>query len=179
MPLLLPIAQTWDGTPIDLHAPYLVALSWREDHLIIKVSAPYFSDPAPAAPVGSTWKLWTHEVVELFLVGTGDPVPYVEIELSPHGHHLALALQGVRNIVDRQVPLRVRSHIDGRRWTGEAAIHRDALPPGVEPGATVRLNGAAIHGVGEARTYLSTAALGGDHPDFHRIDAFETYRLPR
>jgi len=178
MSLLLPIAQTWNGEPIDPPTPYQVELTWGAHDLIIKVSAPYFADPPPDSPIGSTWELWNHEVVEIFLVGTGEPVPYVEIELSPHGHFLGLALRGVRNIVDRDLPLRAWAGIDGPRWAGEVQIARTALPPGVEPGASIRLNGAAIHGLGAGRTYLSTAALGGAQPDFHRIEAFETYRLP-
>ena len=44
-------------------------LQLHHDRLTIEMDAPYFDDPAPTDPIGTTWALWNYEVVELFLVG--------------------------------------------------------------------------------------------------------------
>ena len=77
----------------------------------------------PPGPAGSTDELWNHEVVEVFIMGRAER--YLEIEMSPHGHYLALKLQGARNIVTKEIPLdyhvirnKAGPTLYGTRWTG-------------------------------------------------------------
>ena len=142
--------------------------------LDVHVEAPFHGDPAPADPVGPTWRLWDHEVVELFIAGIGSPEPYLEVELGPHGHHLVLQLAGRdRTITARLLPLAFEAEIDGDRWSGFARIPREYLPCGAG-----WANADAIHGPKEARRYLSWAPVPGDAPDFHRIWLFPQVALP-
>lgn len=53
--------------------------------------------------MGSLDGLWDYEVVEVFFLGRAER--YFELEMSPHGHYLALKLQGARNIVEKEVKL--------------------------------------------------------------------------
>lgn len=161
----LVIDKAWDGAPAATVEAVSLRLSREADALIARIDAPFWGDPAPEAPVGPTWQLWEHEVVELFLLGDG--ARYLELELGPHGHHLALRLHGVRNIVARDLPVQVSARIAGDRWEGLVQVPCSLLPEG-----TLRLNATAIHGAGEARRYLSWRPLPGPRPDFHQLAAF-------
>lgn len=167
--LHLPIRQTWKGAallPAEQVEVWLQA--WGQD-LCLEVDAPFHGDPAPAAPVGPCPGLWEHEVVELMLLG-GDE-RYLEVELSPHGHHLVLLLEGRRCVVQQGLPLDFswsRRQVDRvERWVGQARLPSAWLPPGCD-----RVNTYAIHGLGEARRYLAFRAPGGERPDFHRLECF-------
>ncbi len=58
----------------------------------VKITAPYFGNPAPSGPKGAFMKLWEFEVVEAFFLGDEDR--YLELEFGPHGHHQILILKG-------------------------------------------------------------------------------------
>ena len=147
-------------------------LECRDEELLWTVEAPFHSDPPPPGPPGPTDGLWNHEVVELFLVG-GDPAPtYVEIEISPHGHHLRLRLEGRRNIVESGLPLTFEASIRKDRWQGLVRLPRRHLPP-----TPHRLNAFAIHGQGASRRYLAWTPVPGPEPDFHRLDLFPHVEL--
>ncbi|MSQ02524.1 MAG: hypothetical protein EXR71_11660 [Myxococcales bacterium] len=164
----------WDGTPARPEEVVTVFLTVTGEGLVIDVDAPFHDDPAPAAPIGPTWKLWEHEVVEVF-VAAGMAPEYVEVELSPHGHHLVLRLVGIRNDVGRCLPLIFSATIEGARWRGRAVVPADCLPPGA-PGAW-RVNANAIHGCDPERRYLTAARLTAPTPDFHRPEEFLPSRL--
>jgi hypothetical protein len=168
--VILLIDKTWDGAPIGADEIARVELIAEPHRVVATVDAPFHGDPPPAGPPGPTGGLWEHEVVEIFLLGREDA--YLEIELGPHGHHLALELRGARNVVRRGLPLRYDARIEGRRWSGIASIPRGWLPDGLDRG-----NAYAIHGTGLSRRHLAAFPVPGDRPDFHRLDAFGTVRL--
>ncbi|MCK6523837.1 hypothetical protein L6R49_20715 [Myxococcota bacterium] len=170
-PLL--IAKTWDGGAARPDEIVLVTLRRAEGGLVVHVNAPLHGDPPPDAPPGPTWALWEHEVVELFVAGPGEDnaVRYLEVELSPHGHHLVLTLTGRRNIVERCLPLDVTTRRLADRWIAEAWI-----PPALLPEGPLRVNATAIHGQGATRRYLSHVALPAAAPDFHQPQRFVTLR---
>lgn len=136
--------------------------AWLEVH----IDAPWHGDPAPEGDPGPRPALWNHEVVELFVVGPGER--YLELEFGPHGHHLALRLEGVRQPVESAMPLEYTAERHNGRWRGVARVPAAWLPPGPHTA-----NAYAIHGVGEARRYLAHTAVPGPAPDFHRLAYFQ------
>ena len=172
-PVLAETGFTWDGIPIGDDERVRWVLQRMDDELEIVVQAPYHGDPPPPGEPGPTDALWEHEVVEVFLTGlapAGRPVPYLEIELSPHGHHLVLDLHGVRNPVRTGLDIDYQATITGDRWRGEARIPWRYLPARLN-----RFNCYAIHGAGAARRYLAMAPVPGPQPDFHRLELFASW----
>ncbi|HND30647.1 MAG TPA: hypothetical protein PLA94_11640 [Myxococcota bacterium] len=90
---------------------------------------------------------------------------YLELELGPHGHYLLLQLDGVRRRAGPPLSLDYRAEIQGDRWTGTALVPLACLPNPI-----VAYNTFAIHG--RPRVYLAHHPVGGERPDFHRIDNF-------
>lgn len=164
------IDKLWDGSPLPASDHAVLRVAWHDDRLVIEVDAPYHGDPPPSGPPGPTDRLWEHEVVELFVVG--DDERYTEIELSPHGHHWVLRLEGIRQAVDRGVAIEFTAQIRGDRWTGRATIDRAALPE-----VRRTCNAFRIAGVGEARRFFAWAAVPGDGPNFHRLSHFGRWPL--
>ncbi len=160
----LVIATDWRGAAAAVDEHVELHLARHGDTVMVEVDAPFHDDPTPQGPPGATWALWEHEVVELFIAGPDDH--YVELELGPHGHHLFLRLRGVRNIVDRALPLRFDATRSRTRWHGRAELAARLLPAGPH-----RINATAIHG-SAPRRYLSWRPLPGDAPDFHQPAAF-------
>ena len=161
----LVIDRTWDGAPLapDEHADVDVAR--RGDRLLVTVDAPWHGDPPPPGAPGRLDGLWEHEVVELFLVGADER--YLELELGPHGHWLALLLEPPRRRLRDALEVDVARRMDpAGRWRGRASIALADLP---EP--IVRWNAFAIHGVGRERRWLAAWPLPGSGPDFHRIES--------
>ncbi len=166
----LEIAHTWDGVPLWPKARTSLELRTTFDSLVLTVDAPFYNDPPPDAAVGSTDGLWNYEVVEFFLSGpsveNGD-IPYLEVELSPHGHFLVLQLLGIRERHQIMPELSFSAEIQGDRWHGEAAIPREWLPPGPH-----RCNAYAVRGQAEHRHYMAMKPVPGEEPDFHRVMYF-------
>ncbi|MEO8503730.1 MAG: hypothetical protein ABI609_07545 [Acidobacteriota bacterium] len=173
---VLQIAKTWQGVPIPESEQVTVLVDRSGAGLRLRVEAPFHGDPAPPARPGPCDRLWEFEVVEVFLAGPPDDVgriPYTEVELSPHGHHLVLRMLGVRNAIDWALPLVYRAEIAGNRWRGEAVIPASFLPPLI--GLTG--NAYAIHGPRDARRYLAAIPLPGPRPNFHQPDRFRPLDL--
>jgi hypothetical protein len=172
--ITLRVDRAWSGEPLapEHHAELRLAAG---DGLLLTVDAPFHGDPPPPGPPGSTPELWEHEVVELFVAGEGpaDEVEYLEVELSPHGHHLVLRLAGVRKVVAAGLELDFGASIDGGRWRGEARFPRTWLPPPPHRAAAF-----ALHGEGAARRYLASISLPGPRPDFHQPHRFPLVELP-
>ncbi len=162
--------RTWDGSPAGDDEAARVSVLVDGAGLLLQIDAPYHGDPPPPGPPGATDGLWNHEVVEVFVLGSGPREPYTEIEVGPHGHHLVLRLEGRRNPVETKLPLELDAVIvpDGKRWAATARLSARHLPP--QPH---RFNVYAIHGIGAARRYLAWRPPGGDAPDFHRLEVFE------
>lgn len=179
--LELLVASTWDGQAVEPGEVATLRLaSTPRGGLELTVDAPFHDDPAPPGAPGSTPGLWDYEVVELFIAEAEPigPVRYLEIELSPHGHHLVLQLEGVRCPVegmDQGIPLGFTARIDAAasRWTGEAILPVDWLPPGPH-----RVNAFAIYGGAASRRYLAWSPLPGDVADFHQTEKFPVTKLP-
>ncbi len=161
----LRIAQTWNGQAAEPGEMTTLTIDKQRGCLRIRIDAPWHGDPPPPGPPGPTDRLWEHEVVELFLLGPSGA--YFELELGPHGHYLALQLQGYRQIAAKGLPLRYSTTRLGDRWLGEAT-----LPLAYLPRLAYRGNAYTIHGKGAHRRYLALFPTGGEAPDFHRLDRF-------
>lgn len=161
----LEVDATWDRRPLAAAERTRLDLRWYAAALHLQIDAPYAGDPAPAQPSGSTPRLWEYEVVELMLLGAD--ARYLELEFGPHGHYLALQLDGVRQIAAQGMTLDFRAVIDGDRWRGEASIPHAWLPGGLHAANAFR-----IAGTGASRSYQAAFPAGGDTPDFHRLDVF-------
>ena len=159
------VSDLWNGEALRPEDKIDLSIEPGATAWTVRVSAPFYGDPPPRAPAGPTWALWEHEVVEWFIAGPGEE--YLELELGPHGHHLALKLSGVRNIIERELPLSYHAQITGSRWTGTATFPASWLPPG-----PWRVNAYGIHGAGAQRAYLAAYPSPGAEPDFHRLDTF-------
>jgi len=160
------IAQSWDGAPAQPSDWVKVELALSFEDVLVTVDAPFHGDAPPPLPPGPTPGLWNHEVVELFLLG--DSERYLEVELGPHGHFLALDFQGRRQAIGRHLTLDYRVRLLGDRFVGQARIPLAWLPPGVQS-----VNAYAIHGTSDARQYLAWRGAPGPKPDFHRLETFE------
>ena len=166
------MAETWDGQPVHADARVELQVRWCGNILEIKVNAPFYGDPVPSGAPGTRDGLWDYEVVELFLVGPpGARCPYTEIELGPHGHHLVLQLEGVRNTVKTCLPIEYEATIDGSRWRGVARVPAALLPK------ITTYNAYAISGEGDVRRYLAAHPVPGPAPDFHRLGFFADWPL--
>lgn len=170
------IAHTWDGRALPSSQIIHCTLERQDRHLIWRIDAPYYGDPAPDHPVGPTPGLWNHEVVELFIGQdpfTDGDYEYSEIECSPHGHHLIVQIRGIRRIIRQCLPMDYHATIGSERWTATAHIPLDLLPQG-----RWRYNLCSIHGTGHARCYCSMVTLPGAYADFHRPGRYKVPDAP-
>ena len=173
----LAIAHDFRGQRLPESRSALLRLRREGDELCIEVVSPYFGDPAPTTPVGPSDRLWEHEVCEVFIADAAEH--YLEIELSPHGHHLVLELNGVRKVVRAQLPIAYSARIEppaapGQlgRFVGQARVPWEYLPR-----PALRVNAFAIHGPAAQRCYHAHSAPGGDVADFHQLSSFVPFQL--
>ena len=173
-PVHFSVSQSWDGSPLfPEEGKARFEVRFFQESVQLSVEAPLYGDPPPPSLPGSTDRLWEYEVVEWFVVGKpapGSEVPYFELELSPHGHYLALRLEGVRNRVETLSPLDFTVQRGENLWQGKALFPRAWLPAEI-----VSHNAYALHGVGESRRYLAMNAVPGPAPDFHRLAHFAPF----
>ena len=187
------IQRSWDGALVGEYPGAMVEMAVRERTVEIVFTGPRMGTPEPVAPKGRLWRLWEYEVLECFIVGAEDQ--YVEIEVGPHGHYLALRLDGVRKIVDKNVPVAADwsagpvardSRGDPTYWSARVVIARHELPP-----PPWRVNSFAIFDrpaplAGQERAatscservYMAATRVPGDVPDFHRLECFTVALTP-
>jgi hypothetical protein len=106
--------------------------------------------------------LWEHEVVKVFLVGKphlGKSTPYLEVEVGPYGHFLALRLEskfGIKQIMEKHLPITVtaeRKRIAGM-WTAHVVIADQFVPSGM-----LMVNAYVVHGQGRYLTNIIVTSL--------------------
>lgn len=166
------ITTSWDGVPLGVEAWTELGFEVRDEELAIRFDAPFYADPAPPLPAGSTPGLWEYEVVEVFLVGEAGR--YLELEFGPAGHYLALTLSGYRQVERSDHALDYVAQIGvGGRWQGSARAPLSLLPRGIRAA-----NAYHIHGPPDARVYAAAVPVPGAQPDFHRTELFAAWQLP-
>ena len=160
------VGHRWHGEPLCETQVATVRAQLEKGSLVVEVDAPGPEDPPPAQGEGRCPGLWSHEVVELFLLG--EDGRYLEVELGPHGHYLILELRSYRDCErdDREATAMSFAR-EGQRWRARVEVDAAACPAG-----PLRANAYAIRGQGDARIYC--AAFPGDGaPDFHRLSLFQ------
>ncbi len=184
--LKIKIDQTWAGLALSESEQIKIEIDFQsEQRLSIQLQAPYHRNPPPNCPKGATWGLWQFEVVEVFLVWDQDR--YLEIEMGPHGHHLILGLDGIRQIRQAFVPVVYQSQIEGDHWQalllldlGHQAL-KDSFVGQFKWQSMKSVNAFAIHQPLEKpldRRYCVAfdVAKINEHPNFHCIDRFMQMR---
>ena len=175
------ISHSWDGDEIDDKDRVSITIGTEggaEPVMIITVDAPYYDNPPPKKHDDTCVCLWDFEVVEVFIKGRMDK--YIEIELSPHGDYLILAMDGHKQCFHESLkPKSYCAEISGNRWTGKLVIPFTYLPPPLVCAhcPLFCFNAFAMHDEAEKRMHFAhfpASAEGGyDQPDFHRLHLFE------
>jgi hypothetical protein len=167
------IDKLWDGRAAEPGEIATVEALFRNaDLLIVTIDAPRHGDPPPPATMplgpGAAEGLWHYEVVELFIAGADGR--YLELEVGPWGHSLALAFSAPRMRTALGAGLAsatMTAHPTVGRWHAIIGVPSILLPP-----APHAANACAIHGAASARRHLSATPLPGPHPDFHQPGRF-------
>lgn len=168
--LRLKVTRDWRGRALPRARQSLLDLSLANDTLDVRVEAPFAGDPPPPPPAGRLDGLWEFEVVELFLAMPRRPDSYLELELSPHGHHLLLVFDAPRRRRASQPDLTAfEATIDGAHWHGCASL--DLKGAGLDF-SDRRILANAFRLAGEPRRHELAWPLPGTTPDFHQPSAF-------
>lgn len=160
-PLVLTINKLWDGAKADANEWAEVTMSLTPSGLSVGIAARFHDNPAPDQAAGQTDELWNYEVVELFVAN--EKGEYLELEIGPHGHYLALRFSGVRNLVCSDIDIFCQTTIDNNLWEATAHVPWAALPSNIN-----RANAFAIHDRKGLRRFLAAFPLPGKRPDFHQ-----------
>jgi hypothetical protein len=164
------ITRSWSGEPLAGYPGSSVRVVVTPEGIEVHFDGPLMPGQPPPHKPGRLWGLWNYDVLECFIVGPGQT--YIELEVGPHGHYLALKLDGPRQITDDNVPVEVEwTEVSNGRWSACMRVARRHLPQ-----RPWRINAFAVHGR-EPRQYLAATPVAGDHPDFHRIHLFEQSEL--
>ncbi|XP_003745177.1 UPF0462 protein C4orf33 homolog [Galendromus occidentalis] len=168
------VSSTWDSQPLD-HRPVRISIGREQNGTLpITITGPLFnSPPAPPEPKGNVPGLWDYEVAEIFFLG--DFGKYLELEFGPHGHYLALLLNGQSNSIKQGMPLHYEAIKDNKSWTGRVQLPVSYLPPNVS-----KINAYAIHGEDPNRVYEALYPVpmnAHEGPNFHRLQYFRNVDL--
>ena len=151
------IAQTWEGVLVQPEDRVHVDIAiWNNDRLQIEIIAPFYkkntspTDEVKLQGQPPTWKLWEHDVVEIFFVCSNGN--YIETEFGPYGHYLILELDAPRNIVRRDIVCNYKTKFFGSRWKGFAEIPLSVFPDNIE-----KINLFAIFGYSQQTEYIFKA----------------------
>jgi len=161
------IDKLWSGEVCnDERVKADVTLSLKKGGLFIRVEAPVLHNQSiPNDPMGSrVEKLWTFDVVEIFLVGPGHQ--YLEIEIGAGGHYLILGFDSVRNKSNDYLYFHPVIHFyktNEKTWVSETEIPWSIIPE------NLRAMNAFMIAVGQ---FLALSPLPGEVPDFHQPDHF-------
>ena len=148
-----------------------------EFFLVGPPSRPMLSGATDSDPTGTrpplTQDLPQDEVAPQRPTAQDPAQEYLEIEVGPHGHHLALRLRGRRQAWARALPMACEVQRSGARWRATVQLPDLWLPP---PPWTA--NAFALHGAPPGRRYLCAHPTGGPRPDFHRLETFAPFDPP-
>ena len=165
------VRHDWSGRKLSPSRETRIRLVLQENSLLLEWRAPNLNNRSPRETPGALWKLWEHDVVEMFFASTAER--YLEVEFGPYGHYLGLQMKGVRAPVTKLLP--IRFSITGKNdawWSGKADIPLSFLPRPV-----LTWNAYTIYTEDGIRRYCALAP-GEGSPDFHQLSCFQPLPFP-
>jgi hypothetical protein len=161
---LINIASSWNGKAIEeQRLKAKVELLPGQGGYWLNALA-QVSSQLPPEPPGWHPRLYDYDVVECFLVG---PEGYLEVELGPGGHFLALSFDRPRHRIAEHPELQPNLKRSRTGWHAQVF-----LPDAILPSPILRYNAFAIWGPPSARQHLCFHPLPGEKPDFHQPERF-------
>jgi alpha-galactosidase len=183
-----PIPQDWHNTPAiqfsndwrgenpDPERLTEVRLLYSEQTLFLRFHQKYrtitvFPD---ARPDGWRDELWDRDVAEAFLQPDwSDPCCYKELEVSPNGYWIDLAIaHGQKEELHSKLQRRVVQHVGQKTWTAELAVPMNTLTPNFSSEHAWRVNFYRVEGEQEPRFYSAWSPTYSPKPNFHVPEAF-------
>lgn len=168
----------WKGENPDPARATEVRVLWTPDTLFLRFHCNYktifvFPD---ARPDGWRYELWDRDVAETFLQpDSTDPFVYRELEVSPNGYWIDLAVShGKIEELKSGLHRRVVMDEKAKTWTAELAIPMKALTTQFDPKHPWRANFYRIEGETEPRFYAAWSPTFSPKPNFHVPAAFGT-----
>jgi alpha-galactosidase len=119
-------------------------------------------------------ELWTRDVAEVFIQPNSESGhTYKEIEISPNGNWLDLALNNGKGS-DLNCDMKSRASIDVKEkvWRAEIAIPLQCLTRQFDPKSDWRVNFFRVEGAEPNRFYSAWHATKTPKPNFHVPEAF-------
>ena len=170
--------RRWDGGDAPTGLDVGVAVEVAGSELVLSWRVSLLESPrVPSVPAGFLDGLWEFDVVELFLApaaaGEGK-TRYLELEVGPGGHWLALSLADVRvrEAVLERLPVRVAGVVERATWRGSLRVAFEEVERIVGPLPWRGLGCAVLGGgIGDC-AYLTSSRLPGPRPDFHQPHAW-------
>ena len=165
------IQHEWRGRKLSRSREIRIRLTLQKNSLLLEWRAPNLNNQSPRKTPGALWKLWEHDVVEMFFAGTDEK--YLEVEFGPHGHYLGLQMNGVRSPVTKLLPIPFSlTEKNDAWWSGRASIPLSFLPRPV-----LTWNAYAIYTEDGLRRYCALEP-GEGPPDFHQLSCFQPLPFP-
>jgi alpha-galactosidase len=166
----------WQGRNADAQRETQVRLLWTSKTLFLRFQARYrsitvFSDSAAG---GRRDQLWDRDVAEVFLQpDSGDPLRYMEFEVSPNGMWIDLELShGEKRDLQSGLKCHAAIDSDAKTWTAGLALPMNLLTREFDPAVVWRVNFFRVEGAAEPRFYSAWRPTGTPKPNFHVPEAF-------
>lgn len=180
--MMIHLTQLWNGEPAPAGHGGRAALTLDGGLLSLSWDVALSREPlVPAGPAGFTDGLWERDCIELFLCSRKGDGRYLELEVGPAGHWLALAFSGVRERRGelRELDPELSQEVQPGRWRGRCSLpamlvekHAGAAP----------WKGLLAAVTGDSRPHVCWPRLPGERPDFHQPAAWApllpTPRIP-
>ena len=170
--------RDWKGQNRDPQRATEVRVLWTPEALFLRFACAYRNITVfPGARAdGWRYELWDRDVAEAFLQpDAGDPLVYRELEVSPNGMWIDLAVSHGK-IEELHSGLRRRVAMDEKAkiWTAELAVPMQCLTERFDPSRAWRANFFRVEGEKEPRFYAAWSPTHSPEPNFHVPAAFGT-----
>jgi len=168
--------RDWQGHSPDPQRSTEVQLLWNAQTLFVRFAARYREITVFADAREDGWRdqLWDRDVVETFLQpDVSDPLKYKELEISPNGFWIDLAIShGEKEELYSKLQRRVRLDEPSKTWVAELAIPLSSLTKSFDRSLTWRVNFFRVEGKEEPRFYSAWSPTHTPQPNFHVPSCF-------
>ena len=170
--MMIHLTQLWNGEPAPKGHGGRAALTLDGNLLNLSWDLALSREPrTPESPAGFTDGLWEHDCLELFLASRRGEGRYLELEIGPAGHWLALAFSGVRErgAELHELDPELSQELRPGRWRGRCSLPA-ALA--VKHAGPTPWKGLLAAVTGDSRPHVCWPRLPGREPDFHQPAAW-------